>query len=44
MRVVDLRTGDVSDCAERVRVHDVVVEDGVIYLLRPEPPSQAHRA
>jgi hypothetical protein len=44
MRVVDLRTGDVSDCAGRVRVHDVVVEDGVIYLVRPEPGSEAHPA
>jgi hypothetical protein len=25
----------VSDCAERVRVFDVVVEEGEIYLLRP---------
>jgi nitrite reductase (NADH) small subunit len=33
MRVVDLLSGRVSDCAEQVRVHDVVVEDGVIYLL-----------
>ncbi|MEA2671057.1 MAG: nitrite reductase small subunit [Chloroflexota bacterium] len=44
MRVVDLRTGEVSDCAERVRVHDVVVDDGVVYLLRPEPRTPAHRA
>ncbi|HVS41517.1 MAG TPA: Rieske 2Fe-2S domain-containing protein [Candidatus Dormibacteraeota bacterium] len=35
MRVVDLCTGVVSDCAERVRVFDVVVEEGEIYLLRP---------
>jgi nitrite reductase (NADH) small subunit len=35
MRVVDLCTGVVGDCAERVRVYDVVVEDGDIYLLRP---------
>ena len=35
MRVVDLCTGVVSDCAERVRVFDVVVDDGDIYLLRP---------
>jgi nitrite reductase (NADH) small subunit len=34
MRVVDLLSGEVSDCAERVRVHDLVVEDGIIYLLR----------
>jgi nitrite reductase (NADH) small subunit len=31
-RVVDLRTGVVSDCEGRVRVHRVVVEDGVVYL------------
>jgi nitrite reductase (NADH) small subunit len=44
MRVVDLRTGEVSDCAERVRVHEVVVEDGVIYLVLGGTQSQhAHR-
>ena len=32
MRVVDLVTGEVTDCEERVRVHRVVVEDGVVYL------------
>lgn len=32
MRVVDLLSGEVSDCAQRVRVHHVVVEDGVVYL------------
>ena len=32
MRVVDLLSGEVSDCAQRVRVHHVVVEDGVAYL------------
>jgi nitrite reductase (NADH) small subunit len=32
MRVVDLRTGVVTDCAERVRVHHVVVEEGIVYL------------
>lgn len=41
MRVVDLCTGEVSDCADRVRVHEVVVEDGVIYLVRPEPGGGA---
>lgn len=35
MRVVDLCTGAVTDCAERVRVYDVAVEDGDVYLLRP---------
>jgi nitrite reductase [NAD(P)H] small subunit len=32
MRVVDLLNGAVSDCERRVRVHHVVVEDGVVYL------------
>jgi nitrite reductase (NADH) small subunit len=44
MRVVDLRTGEVTDCADRVRVHDVVVEGGVIYLVAPEPGRPAHEA
>jgi nitrite reductase/ring-hydroxylating ferredoxin subunit len=32
MRVVDLLSGEVSDCERRVRVHRVVVEDGHVYL------------
>jgi nitrite reductase (NADH) small subunit len=31
-RVADLRTGVVTDCAERVRVLDVSVDEGEIYL------------
>lgn len=31
-RVVDLCTGTVSDCEERVRVHDARVVDGVVVL------------
>lgn len=31
-RVVDLRTGEVSDCEGAVRVHTVIVEDGGIFL------------
>ncbi|MFN2568623.1 MAG: nitrite reductase small subunit NirD [Candidatus Dormibacteria bacterium] len=31
-RVVDLRSGAVTDCDETVRVHDVVIEGGVILL------------
>lgn len=31
-RVVDLRTGEVSDCGQRVRLFEVVVEDGIVWL------------
>lgn len=31
-RVVDLRTGVVSDCEGTVAVHEVLVEDGIIFL------------
>ncbi len=40
MRVVDLCSGAVTDCAERVRVHDVAVEDGIVYLVREKAPAR----
>jgi len=31
-RNVDLRTGVVTDCEDTVRVHDVLVSDGIVFL------------
>jgi nitrite reductase (NADH) small subunit len=31
-RVVDLRSGEVSDCEDRVPIYRVVVDEGVVYV------------